>query len=189
MYVAKGIQFSQGGQPEKPARSAGPRAASGSRCGTMASGRDCGARRAGFAVTHPIPLIRSRAARGRNHRRTSRLGENEVFGLDVGRNGPTVQNSVFFGRRAHVVGKMRRKKPPPVPCLALLRTRIVQWAPQVRGSDPTTEVGLQAPDSLLAPRGYSIGSSKVSPLSRTPQRFMGRLPVPRPHSTTPPGGL
>src|SRR5262245_50378227 len=74
------------------------------------------------------------------------------------------------------------EKPPPVPCKALLRTRNVRWAPQVRGSDPTTEVGLQAPDSLLAPRGYSIGSSKVSPLSRTPQRFVSSFPITQPHS-------
>ncbi len=56
-----------------------------------------------------------------------------------------------------------RLKPPPVPLQALLRTRYVRWAPQVRGSDPTTKVGLQAPDSWLAPCGYSIGSSKGSP--------------------------
>jgi len=75
------------------------------------------------------------------------------------------------------------KKPPPVPCMALLRTRNVRWAPQVRGSDPTTMVGLQAPDSLLAPRGYSIGSSKVSPLSRTPQRSVSSLPITHPYSS------
>src|SRR5579884_2903704 len=47
---------------------------------------------------------------------------------------------------------------------ALLRTRIDQGAPQGRFLDPTTTVGLQAPTSLLAPSGYSIGSSKGSPV-------------------------
>jgi hypothetical protein len=46
---------------------------------------------------------------------------------------------------------------------ALLRTRINLGAPQPRISDPTTlTVGLQAPNALLAPSGYSIGSSKES---------------------------
>jgi hypothetical protein len=75
-----------------------------------------------------------------------------------------------------------QKKPPPVPCTTLLRTRNSDWVPQVRGSDPTAVVGLQAPDSLLAPRGYSIGSSKESSVSRTPQRMMQPLPIAHPYS-------
>ncbi len=58
----------------------------------------------------------------------------------------------------------RRKKPPPVPLSALLRTRIDQGVPQPRFLDPTATVGLQAPDALLAPSGYSIGSSKATPV-------------------------
>ena len=58
---------------------------------------------------------------------------------------------------------------------ALLRTRNVQRVPQARVLDPTTKVGLQAPNSILAPCGYSIGSSKVSPSHETLQRFMTRM--------------
>jgi hypothetical protein len=51
----------------------------------------------------------------------------------------------------HASGDRSGQKPPPVPCTTLLRTRYSAWVPQVRGLDPTTQVGLQAPDSLLAP--------------------------------------
>ena len=54
--------------------------------------------------------------------------------------------------------------PPPVPFQTLLRTRSESGGPDARFLDPTTEVGLQAPNEtkLSAPSGYSIGSSKGS---------------------------
>src|SRR5581483_770374 len=64
---------------------------------------------------------------------------------------------------------------------ALLRTRIDQGAPQGRFLDPTTTVGLQAPTSLLAPSGYSIGSSKASPVHEHRRGLYDRR---RPHSGT-----
>jgi len=73
----------------------------------------------------------------------------------------------------------RSKKPPPVPLSALLRTRIDQGVPQGRFLDPTTWVGLQAPTSLLAPSGYSIGSSKGSPVHEHRRGLWGRH---RPHT-------
>src|SRR5207248_619945 len=76
---------------------------------------------------------------------------------EVGRAAP------FRGRKE----ARRMKKPPPVPCLTLLRTRIDQGAPQHRVLGPTRTslegVGMQAPITLLAPSGYSIGSSKATP--------------------------
>ena len=54
---------------------------------------------------------------------------------------------------------------------ALLRTRIDQGVPQGRFLDPTTTVGLQAPTSLLAPSGYSIGSSKARRFTNTAEVY------------------
>jgi hypothetical protein len=61
---------------------------------------------------------------------------------------------------------------------ALLRTRNDQGAPQGRILDPTTKVGLQASTALLAPSGYSIGSSKASPVHEHRRGLHGRD---RPH--------
>ena len=48
-----------------------------------------------------------------------------------------------------------------------------KWVPHARITDPTTKVGLHAPDILnLAPRGYSIGSSKVSSITNTAEVYV-----------------
>lgn len=76
------------------------------------------------------------------------------------------------------------KKPPPVPCLALLRTRIGTGVPQRRLMDPATisderRTGLQAPNALLAPSGYSYRFVK-STLDHEHRR--GRFTIPAPSS-------
>src|SRR5689334_11549962 len=74
-----------------------------------------------------------------------------------------------LSKRSGGAGKRRRfgggarEKTSACAVSALLRTRIDQGVPQGRFLDPTTRVGLQAPTALLAPSGYSIGSSKGSP--------------------------
>src|SRR5437667_11349805 len=79
------------------------------------------------------------------------------------------------------------KKPPPVPCLTLLRTRIDQGAPQHRVLGPTRTslegVGRQAPAALLAPSGYSIGSSKARPITNTAEA-VGRFRTSQGQCTT-----
>jgi len=71
-------------------------------------------------------------------------------------------------RRGGEGGRAQEKTSACAVSWALLRTRSVWWAPQGRVLNPTRaprsrRVGLQAPASLLAPSGYSIGSSKVTP--------------------------
>lgn len=77
-------------------------------------------------------------------------------------------------RRGAGGGKTPRKaheKTSTCAVLALLRTRNVQGCLTTGFWVPRVMVGMQAPDRLLAPAGTRIGSSKVSPDSRTPQRF------------------
>ena len=67
-----------------------------------------------------------------------------------------------------------QKKTSTCAVSALLRTRIDQGVPQGRFLDPTPWVGLQAPTALLAPSGYSIGSSKGSPFHEHRRGLYGR---------------
>ena len=67
----------------------------------------------------------------------------------------------------------------------LLRTRGSVRAPQVRFLDPTTEVGLQAPNTFIGSLRVLHRFFKSVVLSRTPQRFAKSLPTPVVECSTP----
>src|SRR5262249_6344701 len=57
-------------------------------------------------------------------------------------------------------------------------------APHARVLDPTTSGGLASAGQNIGSRGNSIGSSKDTPLSRTPQRFGRPFPASQRECTT-----
>jgi hypothetical protein len=85
-----------------------------------------------------------------------------------GKEGPRPGRDRWGGR----AGEGGRKKPPPVPCLALLRTRIVRRVPQRRVLDPTTRWACKRRLLYWLPAGTPSVLQKQR-RSRTPQRSPG----------------
>ena len=175
----QGSEFHTGCNPKLPPRSHGRAASGGSRCAPTGNGISLifpGRARAAVAYDSPYRSGRRPANKPMS---SDQLRRFRFFCLTVGRS-PIPRRKIAspdFAPGQNRAGAPngrpgpRRKKPPPVPCQTLLRTRNVQGRLSSGFWIPLLRVGLQAPETLLAPSGYSIGSSKESSNSRTPQRL------------------